>query len=170
VDGRGGRNYNGNSKNPFSEDAMAHAFVSSEFHCVFSTKERKPMLSSELRKDLFPCIVGIAQKNKFQVSAIGGTENHVHVLVSIPARLSLANVLQLLKGASSKWIHDSFPGISFAWQEGYGAFSIGISQRQATIKYINNQAEHHLQKTFEEEFRIFITRHGFKFDEKVCLG
>jgi REP element-mobilizing transposase RayT len=74
--------------------------------------------------------------------AIGGTENHVHILLSLPATLPLAKAMQLLKGGSSKWMNDNGSG-DFAWQEGYGAFSVGISQQAKTTAYINSQAEHH---------------------------
>jgi putative transposase len=152
------------------EVGMGHAFVNSEYHCVFSTKERQPYLTPELRQRLFPCMTGIARNKNIHIEIIGGIENHVHILMAVPGSVALSKAVQVLKGTSSKWVHDTFPSLQFAWQEGYGAFSIGISQRSSTISYIKNQEHHHRNKTFEEEFRIFITKHGFKFDERVCFG
>ena len=89
--------------------------------------------------------------------AVGGTEDHIHVLLSLPATLPPAKAIQLIKAGSSKWVHESFPAHrNFAWQEGYGAFSVGLSQIETTIAYIRNQKEHHRKKTFEEEFLAFL--------------
>jgi len=100
---------------------------------------------------------------------IGGVEDHVHLLLSLPSTLAISKAIQLIKGGSSKWVHDSFPGhLDFAWQEGYGAFTIGISQARGTIRYIKSQAEHHRRKSFQEEFLAFLKKHGIQFDER-CL-
>ena len=100
--------------------------------------------------------------------AIGGVADHVHILVSLPATLSVAKALQLLKGNSSKWIHETFPKLrSSEWQEGYGAFTIGISGVDATTAYIRNQAEHHRTRTFREEFVAMLQRHGLDYDERM---
>src|SRR5919201_6941998 len=100
--------------------------------------------------------------------AIGGAVDHVHMLVSLPATLSVAKALQLLKGNSSKWIHETFPKPhAFEWQEGYGAFSIGVSGVDDTVAYIRNQAEHHRTQSFREEFRAILERHGFDYDERM---
>jgi len=98
--------------------------------------------------------------------AIGGVADHVHMLISLPGTLSVSKALQLLKGNSSKWIHDTFPKLhSFKWQEGYGAFSIGISAVQATVRYICDQAEHHRKRSFRDEFVAMLRRHGLDYDE-----
>jgi putative transposase len=100
--------------------------------------------------------------------AIGGVDDHVHILVSLPATLSIAKALQLLKGNSSKWIHETFAKMrSFEWQEGYGAFSIGISAVDGTVRYIRNQAEHHRKRSFREEFVAMLRRHGLDYDERM---
>ena len=91
--------------------------------------------------------------------AIGGVADHVHILISLPGTLSVSKALQLLKGNSSKWIHDTFPKLrSFEWQEGYGAFSIGISAVGATVRYISDQAEHHRKRSFREELVVMLRR------------
>jgi REP-associated tyrosine transposase len=105
-----------------------HSFTSILIHCVWSTKKREPFLSSDVRNRLWPYLGGIARENKIKALAIGGVADHVHMLISLPKTLSVSKALQLLKGNSSKWIHDTFPKFhSFEWQEGYGAFSVGIS-------------------------------------------
>ena len=121
-----------------------HSFTSCLIHCVWSTKYREPLLSSDLRDRLWPYLGGIARENKIKALAIGGAADHVHILISLPATLSLAKAIQLLKVNSSKWIRETFPKMgSFAWQEGYGAFSVGISGLDATVAYIRKQPEHH---------------------------
>jgi REP element-mobilizing transposase RayT len=103
--------------------------------------------------------------------AVGGVEDHVHLLLSLPSTLAVAKALQLLKGGSSKWIHDEFhERRDFAWQEGYGAFSIGVSQIDDTVRYIANQAAHHRTKTFEEELLAFLGRHGIAHDPRHVWG
>jgi REP element-mobilizing transposase RayT len=98
--------------------------------------------------------------------AVGGAADHVHVLLSLPATISVAKAMQLLKGNSSKWIHETFRELrSFAWQGGYGAFSIGVSGIEETRAYIRNQVEHHRTRTFREEVVMFLQRHGLAFDD-----
>jgi len=145
-----------------------HSFSSILIHCVWSTKKREPFLSSEVRHRLWPYLGGIARENKMKALAIGGVADHVHMLISLPGTLSVSKALQLLKGNSSTWIHDTFPKLhSFAWQEGYGAFSIGISALDATVRYISDQAEHHRKKSFRDEFVAMLRRHGLDYDERM---
>jgi REP element-mobilizing transposase RayT len=140
-------------------------------HCVFSTRQRNKTISPDLRQRLWPFIGGIARENKMKALAIGGTEDHMHILLSLPATLPVAKAIQLIKGGSSKWVHETFPSHKdFAWQEGYGAFSVSISQVEATITYIKTQEEHHRKKTFEEEFLTFLKKHGIEYDERYILG
>ncbi len=145
-----------------------HSFSSSLHHCVFATKGREAVLIPQLRERLWPYLGGIARENGIKVLAIGGMADHVHVLLSLPATMSVAKAMQLLKGNSSKWIHETFPKLkSFAWQEGYGAFSIGVSGIEETRAYIRNQEEHHRTRTFREEVIMFLQRHGLAFDEAM---
>ena len=105
-----------------------HSFTNCLMHCVWSTKEREPWLTPHLRERLWPYLGGIAKQNQMKALAIGGASDHVHVLLPLPSTLSIAKAMQLLKGNSSKWIHDTFKEHwNFEWQEGYGAFSIGVS-------------------------------------------
>ena len=145
-----------------------HSFVSCLMHCVFATKERRPLIKPELQARLWPYLGGIARENKIKALMIGGVEDHVHVLLSLPSTLSVAKAMQLIKGNSSKWIHETFPEHqSFEWQEGYGAFSIGISGVDDTVKYIQNQPEHHRKMTFNEEVAVFLKKHGMEYDEAM---
>ena len=138
-------------------------------HCVFATKERQPFLSHEIRDRLHPYLGGIARDNSMKALAIGGTEDHVHILLSIPATLSVSKAMQLMKGNSSKWLRDTFPEIKskeFAWQQGFGAFSISVSSIDDTVRYIRNQEQHHQKKSFRNEFENFLRKHKIEFDPK----
>jgi putative transposase len=145
-----------------------HSFSSSLHHCVFATKERETLFTSEIRERLWPYLGGIARENGMKALAIGGVGDHVHILLSLPAAMSVSKSMQLLKGNSSKWIHETFPALrTFAWQEGYGAFSIGISGIDETRAYIRDQEEHHRTRTYREEVISFLQRHGFQFDDTM---
>ena len=143
-----------------------HSFVSCLMHVVFSTKDRQPLITPELEERLWPYLGGIGKDYKMRALMIGGVADHIHMLLSLPSTLSVAKAVQLIKGNSSKWIHDEFPLLSaFEWQEGYGAFSIGVSGIDDTVKYIENQAEHHQQRTFKSELKSFLKSHGMKYEE-----
>lgn len=143
-----------------------HSFISCLMHCVWATKERRPHIKPDMQQRLWPYLAGIARENKMKALVIGGREDHIHVLLSIPSTFSVAKSVQLLKGNSSKWIHDTFKEHwSFEWQEGYGAFSIGISGVEDTTKYIQGQAEHHRKMTFNEEIQVFLKKHGMEYVE-----
>jgi REP element-mobilizing transposase RayT len=132
-------------------------------HSVFSTKERRAWLTPDIRERLWPYLGGIARENGMKTLAVGGVADHVHILLSVPAALSVSKAMQLLKGNSSKWLRETFPALrlqGFAWQEGFGAFSIGISGVADTIRYIRTQEEHHRRKSFREELEIFLRKHG----------
>jgi len=147
-----------------------HSSASCHLHIVFATKKRQPFLKPALQSRLWPYLGGIARENKMKALAIGGVEDHVHLLISLPATLSIAKAVQLLKGNSSKWIHETFPELTpFEWQEGYVAFSISISGIDDTIAYISKQAEHHRKITFKEELAAFLKKHGMPCDE-TTLG
>jgi putative transposase len=148
---------------------MSHTYVSNLVHCVFSTKERRNLIPTEKQTRLWSFLGGIARKNGFKAIAVGGTENHVHVLLSLPATMPLAKAVQLIKGGSSKWMNETSDR-GFAWQEGYGAFTVGISQQAHTINYIDSQAEHHKKRGFEEEFLAILKKHRIEYDPKYVWG
>jgi putative transposase len=125
------------------------------------------MITKSLQGRLWPYMGGIARDNKMKALAIGGVEDHVHLLLSLPATIAIAKAIQLIKAGSSGWIHDEFRDqAAFAWQEGYGAFSIGVSQVPRTFAYIEGQAEHHRTRTFQAEFLAILKKHGIEYDER----
>ena len=137
------------------------SYISSYHHCVFSTKERRPLITQQLRERLWPYLGGIAREHNMTALEIGGVEDHVHILLAMPSTMALAKGLQLIKGGSSKWVHDTFPEhATFAWQVKYGAFSVSYSQIDTLIKYIRNQEEHHRKMTFKEEFLLLLKSIG----------
>jgi REP element-mobilizing transposase RayT len=114
---------------------------------------------------------GIARQNNMVAYAIGGTEDHVHVLLSIPPSISPAKAIQMIKGGSSKWLNDEYPRKDrFSWQQGYAAFSLSPSRMRQTIEYIQNQEEHHKKATFKEEYLNFLKGHSVEYDERYLLG
>jgi REP element-mobilizing transposase RayT len=132
-------------------------------HVVFATAERRPSVRDEFRERLHRYVGGIAREHGMPALAVGGTADHIHVLISLPRTISVAKAVQLLKSSSSKWIHESFSGVTgFAWQEGYGAFSIGVSQREVTVRYIERQEQHHRRYSFGEEMKKFLDVHGIE--------
>ena len=148
---------------------MSHTYISELVHIVFSTKERAPSIGPEIKDRLWSFLGGIARRNGFKALAVGGTSDHVHLLISLPATLAVAKAVQLLKGGSSKWLNEAVKP-RFEWQEGYGAFSVGISQENATIAYINSQEEHHRTRSFEDEFLAFLHRHHIAYDTRYVWG
>ena len=110
---------------------------------------------------------GIARENDMKPHCIGGIADHVHLLVSMPTTLSTAAAVKFIKGGSSAWVHDTFPELhDFAWQEGYGAFTVSQSLVEETIAYITNQEEHHRHRTFQEEYLAFLKKNLISYDEK----
>jgi REP element-mobilizing transposase RayT len=135
-------------------------------HCVWSTKHRESSLSPDVQERLWPYLGGIAKQNKMKALALGGASDHVHILVSLPSTIAVAKAVQLLKGNSSRWIHETFPRLrTFEWQEGYGAFSIGISGADETNAYIRNQKEHRRHRSFRDEFAAMLRKHGLEYKE-----
>jgi len=149
---------------------MSHSYVSNLMHCTFSTKERYPWIDADLELRLWPYIGGIARENRMKALAIGGIFDHLHALLSLPSTMSFAKAVQLIKGGSSKWIHDEFRHLrKFEWQEGYGAFSVSASQLERTIAYIGRQKEHHRKRTFKEEFITLLDRHHVVYDPRYVF-
>ncbi len=150
---------------------MANTYTALYYHLVFSTKNREPWIDDEIENRVWAYVGGIARDNKMTALRVGGMPDHLHVLTTIPKTLSVSQTLQLLKGGSSKWIHETFPRLTdFAWQDGYAAFTIGRSEIDNVIAYIENQREHHRKKTFQEEYRKFLHEHGIEFDERYVWG
>jgi REP element-mobilizing transposase RayT len=150
---------------------MSHTYVNNLIHVVFSTKGRRPLLTADICGDLYPYLGGIAREAGAKTLAVGGTTDHVHALLLLPATLTLARAIQMLKGSSSRWLHERFPQqADFEWQQGYGAFSVSNSLVERTVSYIHRQAEHHRKRTFEDELRAILETQGISYDERYLLG
>jgi putative transposase len=150
---------------------MSHTYSSARIHVVFSTKARQKRLREELQPKLWAYIAGIARNHKFEAIKIGGVEDHCHALILLPAAMPLSKAVQTLKGCSSKWLNDTgVAGNNFAWQEGYGAFSVSASPTAGVIEYIRNQPEHRKKRNYEEEFLELLKRYGIAYEPAHVLG
>jgi REP element-mobilizing transposase RayT len=150
---------------------MAHTYSSIYFHYIFSTKNQQKSIKDDLRERLWSYMAGIARENDMNAISIGGVEDHVHLLLSLPTRLSISKAIQLIKGGSSHWIHNSFPLYKdFKWQEGYGVFSVSLSKITELDKYIKFQREHHRIPCFREEYVAFLNKHDLKYDNRYVWG
>jgi REP element-mobilizing transposase RayT len=137
-------------------------------HIVFSTKGRTPWISGEVAERLYPYIGGIVRAEKGVLYDIGGVADHVHMYLRWRPDGSVSDLMRTVKARSSKWMHDTFPDLAaFAWQEGYGVFSVSKSQEKAVKKSIAGQAEHHKQEDFKSEL---LRAHGVEFDEKYVFA
>ena len=146
---------------------MPQSFASLHSHFIFSTKDRVPLIASGLAPRLYDYIGGIMRNEKGALLAAGGMADHVHLLVSLSRETSIAEMLRLIKAGSSAWVHETFaPLRQFAWQAGYGAFSVSHSNLDAVKDYIAQQAEHHRVRSFQEEFVEFLRRHDIPYDER----
>jgi REP-associated tyrosine transposase len=146
---------------------LSHTFSQNHLHVVFSTKERRKLIEPSMQPRLWAYMGGIARNHNFLVLANGGMEDHVHLLIQLPPVLSLAKAVSLLKANSSSWMKEH--GRKFAWQEGYGAFSVSASTLAAVERYIANQQKHHRRRTFEDEFIALLKKHGIPFDPKFVF-
>lgn len=143
---------------------MSHTYTKLLAHLVFATKRRHKCLEASLRPELFAYMGGIARQNKMTALAVGGMEDHVHVLFGLPPTISVSQAAKAIKGGSSRWVGQAHPESEFRnWQEGYGAFTIGYTQAERTIAYIQNQERHHQHETYMEELRRFLLRHDLVF-------
>ncbi|MEW6126575.1 MAG: IS200/IS605 family transposase [Acidobacteriota bacterium] len=145
---------------------MPSTHLSLHYHLIFSTKDRYPFIAKEWRNRLHSFLGGEVRKLKGVPESIGGTNDHVHLLIGLRATHRLCDVLEDIKSGSSKWVHEELGLDEFAWQVGYGAFTVSASKIEAVKKYIENQEAHHHVKTFQEEYRKFLEESGVEFDEK----
>lgn len=145
---------------------MPQSLVKILVHIVFSTKNRHSMIGSEFERGLYGYITGIIKNQGCKLIARNGTEDHIHLLVSLGRTTDIASLIGAIKRDSTKWMKGECGLKRFAWQKGYGAFSVSQSQVDAVIKYIANQKEHHKKQSFQDEFRTLLNRHGVEFDER----
>jgi putative transposase len=137
-------------------------------HTIFSTKERRPFLrNAALRAEMHCYLGGILNQFDCESMIVGGVEDHVHLLLRLSRTRSIAEVVKETKRGSSLWIKERDAAMQdFAWQSGYGAFSIGFSQVATVRRYIAGQEEHHRRYTFQEEFRRMLARYEVPYDER----
>ena len=145
---------------------MPSTHVSLHYHLVFSTKDRIAYMHKDWRGRLHSYMGGIVKGLNGVPVTIGGVEDHVHLLVGLRATHRLSDVLKEVKGSSSLWVHEELKIRQFAWQEGYGAFTVSASQIEPVRVYIDTQEAHHHQKTFQDEYREFLEAYGVEYDEK----
>lgn len=146
---------------------MGNTYSQIYIHLVFSTKERNPAIHSDIEEVLYNQIFFIGKKHGIKVLAVGGIEDHLHILLTIPPNMSVSKASQLIKGSSSKWLNDNFfQKEKFRWQRGYGAFSINKSLINTTTRYIENQREHHKAASYKDELKRFLAKHQISFDAK----
>lgn len=150
---------------------MANTYTSLNYHIVFSTKNRHPWIHADVEQRIWEYVGGIARQNDMKAIQIGGIKDHLHVVLGAPPTLAVSKAVQLLKGGSSKWIHETFPPLAdFEWQQGYGAFTVSKSQIPSVIQYVLNQREHHQSSTFQQEYRALLERHEVEYDERYLWG
>jgi REP element-mobilizing transposase RayT len=147
---------------------MPHTYCTNLIHCVFSTKERADLISEGMQERLYAYMFGIARNLEIEILALGGTANHIHVLMALPAKHSLSTAIRNLKANSSRWMSENGP--RFSWQEGFGAFGVSSSQVGSVKRYIRNQAEHHKKRSFEEEFVLLLKKSGVEYDPRYVFG
>jgi REP element-mobilizing transposase RayT len=146
---------------------MAGKYLSLLVHFTWSTARREPWLQADMRDDLYSYIGGIMKKKNAKLISAGGMFDHIHLYASMPSTISIADFMNAVKANSSRWIHESFaPLRSFAWQEGYGAFSVSKSEEGRVVRYISNQEVHHRKRTFKDELVGLLEKHGIEYDKR----
>jgi len=136
-------------------------------HIVFSTKDRAPVLDATVRPALHAYLATVARNADCECFRVGGVADHVHLAVRLSRTITMAQLIEELKTSSSKWLKTQSPALAaFAWQRGYGAFSVGPSDLNALLQYIDNQEEHHKTRNFQDEYRAFLMKYGIEFDER----
>jgi putative transposase len=146
---------------------MPQSFACLNCHIIFSTKNREPLIAADWAPRLYEFIGGTARNTGNTLLAAGGTTDHVHLLVSLGKQESVSSTVRDLKSNSSRWVHENLDRLrGFAWQAGYGAFSVSYSNLGDVKRYIADQQEHHRVRTFKEEFIAFLNRHEIEYDER----
>jgi putative transposase len=145
---------------------MASTHLSIHLHIVFGTKNRTPSIKSEWRERLHGYVGGVIGDLGLVAEAIGGTEDHIHMLIGFRATHRISEMVREIKTSSSRWVHEEIGLKTFGWQEGYGGFSVSPSSVEAVRHYILNQVQHHQRKTFQEEYVGFLKAAGVAFDER----
>lgn len=149
---------------------MATTFANLLYHVVFSTKDRMPLIRDEIRESLYEYMGGIIRGEGGVLLEIGGMPDHVHLLVKLKTDVTVALMVQKIKGKSSKWHNERLVRERFAWQSGYGIFSVSASLMERVRRYIRSQEEHHRRVSFKDELITLLKRNGIPYDERYLLG
>ena len=144
---------------------MSRTFTNLLTHIVFSTKDREPLIVPAVKAELFAYLGGLTRELKGKAYGINGTTDHVHMLISLPANVSVSEAMRFIKSNSSGWVHDKWQR-AFAWQLGYGAFSVSKSNVPEVLKYIAKQEAHHRRISFRDEFVDFLQKHEIQYDKR----
>jgi putative transposase len=146
---------------------MAGKYLSMLVHFTWSTEKRNPWLEKPMREDLYSIIGGIMRNKKAKLLAAGGVSDHIHLYASMPSTISIGDFVNAVKSNSSRWIHETYLRLrNFAWQEGYGAFSVSKSEETRVVRYVLNQENHHRGRTFKEELVALLDKHGIEYDKR----
>jgi REP element-mobilizing transposase RayT len=146
---------------------MAGKHLSLLIHFIWSTAGREPWIGDDWREQLQAYMGGIARNKNARLIAAGGAYDHIHLYASLPSTITIADFVNAVKANSSRWVHENFRNRrGFAWQEGYGAFSVSKSVEHQVIDYINHQQEHHRKHTFKEEYLSFLDKYDVDYDER----
>ncbi|OLE54730.1 MAG: transposase [Acidobacteria bacterium 13_1_20CM_3_53_8] len=150
---------------------MANTYTALFYHLIFSTKNCSAYIRPEIENRVWAYIGGVARKHTMTALQVGGIEDHIHALIMAQPSIAPSNIAKFLKGDSSKWIKEEFSDLrEFAWQDGYGAFTVSKSNISSVISYIQNQREHHKKRTFQEEYLEFLQKNGIEYDERYVWG
>jgi len=149
---------------------MANTYSNLFYHIVFSTKGRENLIDRNIEQRVWAYIGGIARKHEIIAVQVGGIENHIHILILAKPRIAPSQIVQWLKGESSRWMHETFPELrSFAWQDGFGIFSVSKSNVPDVVEYIKNQREHHKNQSFEDEYISMLKLNEMDYDEQYVF-
>ena len=149
---------------------MANTYTQIHIQAVFAVQNRECIIHNSWKEELYKYISGIVQSNNHKLLSINGMPDHIHILFGLRPSQSIADLMQDVKGSSSKWINDKkLVQGKFSWQEGYGAFSYSQSNFGKVIDYIKNQKEHHQKKTFQQEYKSFLKKFDIPFEEKYLF-
>jgi putative transposase len=150
---------------------MANTYTQIYLQFVFAVQNRISLIQSEWKHDLYKYITGIVQTNRHKLIAINGVANHIHIFVGYKPHQPIPDLLQDIKGDSSKWINGKgYVHGRFNWQEGYGAFSYSHSQISSIAEYVENQEIHHRKRTFRQEYTELLKQFDISFDDRYILG
>ena len=147
---------------------MPHTYSQNIIHVIFSTKDRRKLISKEVQPRMWAYTAGICKNHQILAHAVGGSDDHIHLLIQIPPSLALAHAVNTIKSNTSRWANEE--GVKFAWQQGYAAFSVSASNVAAVDRYIREQEAHHKKMSFDTKFLALLKEHGVDFDPKFVFG